>query len=124
MTPAEFRAVRESIGLSIEAITRLLSVSRSIVQKWEAGASPIPAGVADALTVLESRFYDQVEKLLDESAPEILVYRRDLESWADTGLPARWHSQAAAQARATTHATISYRPDVAAAPAHDPMAAL
>jgi hypothetical protein len=44
MTPAEFRVVREFLGLSIEWLAEHLEVNPRTVRHWEDGGYPIPDG--------------------------------------------------------------------------------
>lgn len=53
MTPAEFRAARESLGLTGEALARVLHVNGSrIIRKWEAGEARVPGPVEVLMTIL------------------------------------------------------------------------
>lgn len=47
MTPEEFRALRERLGLSQEKLARRLDVSQNTVARWESGSRKIsgPAAV-------------------------------------------------------------------------------
>jgi len=42
LTPEELRARRERLGLSPEALSGLLLLSRSTVRHWESGRYPVP----------------------------------------------------------------------------------
>lgn len=108
MGPAELRSLREFVGYSIEDLTRHLSVSRSIVQKWEAGNSPVPPGVAAAMEALQHAYQDAVAIALADGSHTVSVPRTDAESWDSTGRPARWHRQIAAAAHLERGARIVY----------------
>ncbi len=46
MTPTEFRAIRHALGLSAQAMARLIQVSDGrTVRRWEAGERDIPGPV-------------------------------------------------------------------------------
>lgn len=52
MSNAQFRATREMLGLAPEAVAQLWAVNPRTIQRWEHGAAPIPAGIADLLNEL------------------------------------------------------------------------
>lgn len=66
MTPAEFKTLRESCGLSLAALAAALPASPKTgkpldvrsVQKWEEGARGVPVDVADWLRRLDARLAD------------------------------------------------------------------
>ena len=117
MTPAELRGIREMTGHSIEDLARSLSVSRSIIQKWEGGTSPIPAGVADDMNRLRDTYADARDATLDAAPASMEVWRSDRDSWHETGRPARWWRQIAAECHMTHGTTVTYLPLAG----HDPM---
>lgn len=49
MSPAEFRAAREHLGLSTAEMARLLEVTVRAVQMWEHGDRAVPGPVRVAL---------------------------------------------------------------------------
>ena len=49
MTPEEFRAARERLGLSAHGLARKLGVHPRTVFRWQDGTQPIPGPVAAAL---------------------------------------------------------------------------
>lgn len=70
MTPAEFKTLRERLGLSAQAFGNLLPrrVNDRTVRYWEAGKLPIPADARDFLQDLD-RFAEQhVQHALDTVA--------------------------------------------------------
>ena len=54
MTPADFRATLDRLGLSQLAAARLLRVTGRVVRMWVAGDRPVPFLVARVLTLLAS----------------------------------------------------------------------
>lgn len=72
MTPAEFRTLRESLGLDVAACCRLFAVADRTVRRWDAGRLPIPEGVIRQLLDVDAGFEsiarDAVRKALDEQA--------------------------------------------------------
>lgn len=98
MTDAEFRVVREFLGLTGDWLAGHLGVSPRAVRHWEAGRYAIPDGVRQELEDLERRTGEFVsgviEKLLDMPDPGVYVYRTDAEYHAavpDSPFPASWH---------------------------------
>ncbi|MFD9965037.1 helix-turn-helix domain-containing protein [Amycolatopsis sp. NPDC058986] len=98
MTPAEFRVVREFLGLTGDWLAQHLKVNPRTVRAWEQGRYPIPDGVRLAIEDLEARTGEFiggcVEKLLDLPDPAVITYRSDTEYHAanpDIEMPASWH---------------------------------
>lgn len=90
MQPAEFRAVREYLGLTHEWVAAGLGVTDRTVRSWESGRHPIPDGVRVEVERWEahaaSAVGQVVERALDAPDPVVLVPRDgDLDGW-----PARW----------------------------------
>ncbi len=104
MTDAEFRVVREYLGLTGDWLAGHLKVSARTVRHWEQGKYPIPDGVRLALEDLETRTAEFVsgivEKLLDVPDPVVVVYRTDGEYHREhpgMAFPASWHRAAVAR---------------------------
>lgn len=98
MTPAEFKVVREYLGLTGDWLAGHLGVSPRTVRHWEQGKYPIPDGVRLQIEDLELRtgvfIGGIVEKLLDVPDPGVITYRDDAEYHAahpEIPFPAAWH---------------------------------
>lgn len=98
MTAAEFRVIREFLGLNAESLAEYLQVSSRTVRHWESEKYDIPDGVRVAIEDLEARtaafIGGAVEALMDIAEPAVLTYRTDAEYHAakpDIELPASWH---------------------------------
>lgn len=98
MTGAEFRCLREWLGLTTDWTARHLGVAERTVHRWEADVSRIPRGVSDGLLRLSEITYEAlsgiVEKLLDVSEPGVITYRTDAdyrEHHPEQDWPASWH---------------------------------
>jgi transcriptional regulator with XRE-family HTH domain len=98
MTDAEFRVVREYLGLTGDWLAGHLGVNPRTVRSWEQGKYAIPDGVRLELEDLEVRTAEFiagiVPKLLDLPDPGILTYRSDAEyhtAHPETPFPASWH---------------------------------
>ncbi|MDO4888148.1 MAG: DUF1870 family protein [Actinomycetaceae bacterium] len=100
MPGVELQTVREALGLTSEALARLLRVNARTVRAWEAGRDPIPYRVRSEVEALEAYTAECVEHvvqaLLDSRDPEaaIVVYRSDEQLHAARpgfeDLTARW----------------------------------
>ncbi|MFB7548607.1 helix-turn-helix domain-containing protein [Streptomyces sp. NPDC056154] len=98
MTDAEFKVVREFLGLTGDWLAEHLEVSPRTVRHWEAGKYAIPDGVRLALEDLEARtaaFVGSIVKqLMDMPDPGVITYRSDVEYHAahpEVPFPASWH---------------------------------
>ena len=98
MSDAEFRCLREWLGLTTRWLADHLDVAERTVHRWEAGVSPIPAGVAAELLRLSEVTYDAlnglVDQLLDLPDPGVITYRTDADFAQDqpqSDWPASWH---------------------------------
>lgn len=117
MTPAEFRVVREFLGLSGPWLARHLQVSDRTVRHWEQGRYPIPDGVRLAMERMEqdaaSSVTAAVEALMDLPEPALVTYRTDEEFHAaqpDVTYPASFHRAVAARvAQEVPGLSIAYR---------------
>ncbi len=106
MTPAEFRVVREYLGLTGDWLATHLGVSSRTVRHWEQGKYPIPDGVRLVVEGLEQYTADAVELELgmlelQQGPPEVVTYRSDEEYRAahpDMRMPASWHRAVVARA--------------------------
>lgn len=104
MTDAEFRTIREFLGLTGDWLAAHLGVSARTVRHWEQGKYSIPDGVRLAIEDLENRtgqfIGGCVEALMDLPDPGVIVYRNDVEYHAahpEIGFPASWHRAAVAR---------------------------
>ncbi|GAA0494717.1 hypothetical protein Ade02nite_19840 [Paractinoplanes deccanensis] len=98
MTDAEFRTIREFLGLTGDWLAAHLNVSPRSVRNWEQGKYPIPDGVRLEMEDLEQRtgafIGGVIEKLMAIPDPGVYVYRNDDEYHAanpDIPFPASWH---------------------------------
>jgi hypothetical protein len=119
MTDAEFRVVREYLGLTGEWLAVHLGVSARTVRHWEQGRYAIPDGVRLELEDLEGRTAEFVagivQALLDMPDPVVFVYRTDEQYHAynpDQPWPASWHRAVVARvAQEVPGLSIMYPPD-------------
>jgi DNA-binding transcriptional regulator YiaG len=119
MSDAEFRVLRESLGLTADWLAGHLSVSNRTVRHWEQGKYPVPHGVGKTLRDLEEETAALVKETADElledyatgPQPEITVYRTDEAYLASDPEPVRsasWHRAFVARVAQQAPVTITY----------------
>lgn len=102
----EFKAVRESLSLTVAAMADLLAVSEWTVKNWEKGKYAPPPGVAAEIERLEAytrRCADAVAAAAQgREAPMVVVWRMtdDMPPGPARTLGAAWWRSVAASARA------------------------
>jgi hypothetical protein len=122
MTAAEFKVVREYLGLTGDWLAGYLGVSPRTVRHWEAGKYAIPDGVRLAVEDLERRTAEfvsgVVDKLMDLPDPGVVTYRDDAEYHAavpEAEFPASWHRAVIGRvAQEVPALAIAYASDVTA----------
>lgn len=118
MTDAEFRVVREFLGLTGDWLAAHLGVSPRTVRHWEQGKYAIPDGVRLEMEDLERRTAEFISgiipQLMDLPDPGVLTYRTDAEYHAvhpEVPFPASWHRAVVARiAQEVPALTIAYPP--------------
>lgn len=118
MTDAEFRVVREHLGLTGDWLAAHLGVSPRTVRHWEQGKYAIPDGVRLEIEGLERRTGEFISgiipQLLDMPEPGVLTYRSDAEYHAahpEIPFPAAWHRAVVARlAQEVPGLAIAYPP--------------
>ena len=70
MTPAEFKTMRESLGLTAQWIADNACVKLRTAQYWEAGRMAVPADVAGML--------DRIDKTLESTVAQAVAHIDDL----------------------------------------------
>lgn len=119
MTDAEFKVVREYLGLTGDWLAQHLDVSPRTVRHWEQGKYAIPDGVRLEMEDLERRTGEivssSIEQLMDVPDPGVVTYRTDEEYHAahpDVPFPASWHRAVIARiAQEVPALAISYAPE-------------
>jgi hypothetical protein len=122
MTPAAFKTIRESLGLSAQWLATAVHVDQRTVRRWEDGAIPLRADVVDLLTQLDEQTTadvvtkaDQVlanlgaaaganpttalDSLAPDDWPVLEIPRVDTDVADEHGLPASYHRAVAARVR-------------------------
>jgi transcriptional regulator with XRE-family HTH domain len=98
MTAAEFRVLRESLGLDQRTLADVLDVQPRAVERWEAGRSVLPAGVVDELRDIARETSDLVREWIEDLAGEVEPHMATYTSNAhfaqgnpDSRFSASWH---------------------------------
>nr|PZN23928.1 MAG: transcriptional regulator [Mycolicibacterium hassiacum] len=98
MTPAEFKIIRELLGLTGDWLADHLGRTPRTVRHWEQGKYTIPEGVRAELQDLQRRTRDYVDQLVAHLSrspdPVAYVYRTDEDYHAadpSSPFPASWH---------------------------------
>lgn len=69
MHPAEFKTLREAVGLSISTLVNVVNVDERTLRKWESGKKQPPQGVVDSL--------EAIDALLNKTAAEIVAQHQE-----------------------------------------------
>lgn len=110
MTSAEFRILRDKLGLTAAWVADQLDVTPRAVRDWDSGATRVPAAAADCLRGFDAATDDFINQVVaavnaDPRPSDLIVYR-DTESlteqWPTVGYPAAWHRAAIGRAAAIT----------------------
>lgn len=98
MTDAEFKVVREHLGLTTRWVADHLGVAERSVHRWEAGQTPVPDGVRRQMEAWEQDTAESIGRAVadlgDARDPAVATYRTDehYRRWEpDAGWPASWH---------------------------------
>lgn len=106
MTAAEFRCLREFLGLTNAWLADYLGVTERSVNRWGDGVSDVPPGVVEDMLALERIAHDAVAFNASEfearGATTWTTWRTDAALHAahpDDPYPASWHRAIAARIR-------------------------
>ena len=69
MHPAEFKTLREAVGLSISTLVKVIDVDERTIRKWESGKKQPPQGVVDSL--------EGIEGLINKTAANIFAQHQE-----------------------------------------------
>jgi hypothetical protein len=106
MTGAEFRCLREQLGLTVAWLFDYLGVGEATVNRWQDGKMNIAPGVVDDMLELEAiaakSVAAAVARLDGTNEPLLTVPRTDaalLREHPDDTYPASWHRAIASRVR-------------------------
>lgn len=66
MHPAEFKTLRESLGLTISTLVKVIDVDERTLRKWESGKKQPPQGVVDTLEGFDALVNKTVVEIFDK----------------------------------------------------------
>lgn len=106
MTPALFKATRETLGLSVAWLARRWGVRRQSVDRWESGERSIPDAIALDLQSLDAYTLSTIHEQIDEDAETLTVPQGAGEE--DDQMPPAWYRMVAKRVAEQTGAKILY----------------
>lgn len=114
MNDAEFRVLREALGITTEKLAALLKSEPQQIQRWEHGTDDVPEDIANLmyriLAATETMVLAEIEKA--RTLGFIETYRQDVELEAHrpeyASLGSLWHRRVANEVQAETDLTIQY----------------
>ena len=120
MTAAEFKIMRERLGVSGRWLADKVGVQDRQVRRWESGVAPVPADVVALIQSMDAAAASQAAGIMAEwqsGNPErIISYRNDGEYWASDdqakqrGEPASYYRAVLGRVMAQHVTPIEYRP--------------
>lgn len=66
MHPAEFKTLREAVGLSISTLVKVIDVDERSIRKWESGKKKLPEDVIKAVVGIDQLLTDTANIAFDE----------------------------------------------------------
>ena len=66
MHPAEFKTLREAIGLSISTLVKVIDVDERSIRKWESGKKKLPLDVIEQVVAIDQLITDTANNAFDE----------------------------------------------------------
>ncbi|MEU7631680.1 hypothetical protein AB0C34_17080 [Nocardia sp. NPDC049220] len=97
VTGAEFKVIRETLGLTTRWLADHLQRPERTVQRWDSGATPVPEWVREQMSQLQTLTAEHVRAgaaACTGRAPRIWTYRTDTEfrhHHPEVDWPASWH---------------------------------
>lgn len=99
MTAAEFRAIREGVGVTLDWMADHLRVNNRTPRAWEQGRAPVPDSAATAARAMYAATLaaaDELAAAVRESDEPLLTFRTDADMprllrFEGTRWPAAWH---------------------------------
>ena len=79
MSAAEFKTLREAVGLSISTLVKVIDVDERSIRKWESGKKKVPQDVFDQVEAIDQLISktanDQFESLKATTDEPVVLYR-------------------------------------------------
>lgn len=121
MPAISLQGAREFLGLTIDAMARLLSVNPRTVRSWEAGRDPIPVRVREEVEAIQERTAEVVTEIaagLDDSGDAYMAsfrtdedFARDQPELAAAGYTARWWRHVSERVALEVPGLVALSPD-------------
>ena len=107
MTPAENKALRESMGLTLKWLANRWGVTVQSVKRWEGSRTPPPQIAKDMLD-LKRKFDAEVQRLVEDGGDIVEVPRRDRDC-TGSEQSAAWARAVAQRAKERRGLTMEFR---------------
>ncbi len=82
MHAAEFKTLREAVGLSISTLVKVIDVDERSIRKWESGKKKVPQDVVERLVEIDALISDTAKNEfsnIQKSSQESVVLHRFIE---------------------------------------------
>ncbi len=66
MSAAEFKTLREAVGLSISTLVKVIDVDERSIRKWESGKKKVPQDVFEKVTAIDKLLTDTANKEIEK----------------------------------------------------------
>jgi predicted transcriptional regulator len=66
MSAAEFKTLREAVGLSISTLVKVIDVDERSIRKWESGKKKVPQDVFDKVVAIDQMITDAANSELEK----------------------------------------------------------
>ena len=79
MSAAEFKTLREAVGLSISTLVKVIDVDERSIRKWESGKKKVPQDVFDQVAAIDQLISDTANTMFEafKANPQesVVLYR-------------------------------------------------
>jgi transcriptional regulator with XRE-family HTH domain len=65
LTNAEFKTIRQQVGLSTEQLAKLLNLEPESIRRWEQGVYTIPSEAIEVLLLMQKNFLTMLKSIID-----------------------------------------------------------
>jgi len=79
MSAAEFKTLREAVGLSISTLVKVIDVDERSIRKWESGKKKVPQDVFEKVVAIDKLLTDtansEIEKFKTSPTDSVVLHR-------------------------------------------------
>ena len=79
MSAAEFKTLREAVGLSISTLVKVIDVDERSIRKWESGKKKVPQDVFERVVAIDKLITDtandEITKFKADPQDAVVLYR-------------------------------------------------